>query len=202
MDNIQGIGNKYNYLLNSTIYTLESPKITQGENQIFNISGVIKDPKPKFGKGDLNLSVPVKYENKTEEKVLQCNIIDIIGNNYTLSCFGIKYTNFSLANAMSVIDDEVLIIRFDENANSTIIDYSDENTTTYNSRLQRRFRVALRCKSGDLLRDGQARRRQGLPQFLRLQFVLRVQYQPEGSTQGAMGVVFVRHYANHSAKGL
>ena len=33
---------------------------------------------------------------------------------------------------MSVIGDEVLIIRFDENANSTIIDYSDENTTTYN----------------------------------------------------------------------
>ena len=132
LDNIQGVGNKYDYLLNSTLYTLESPQISQGENQIFIISGVINDPKPKFGKVDLNLSVPVKYENKTEEKVLQCNIIDITGNNYTLSCFGIKDTNFSLTNAMSVIGDEVLIIRFDENANSTIIDYSDENTTTYN----------------------------------------------------------------------
>ena len=131
MDSIQGIGNKYDHLLNSTLYTLESPKITQGENLIFNISGVINDPKPKFGKGDLNLSVPVEYGNKTEEKVLQCNIVDITGNNYTLSCLGIKNTNFSLANAMSVIDDEVLIIRFDENANSTIINYNDENKNTY-----------------------------------------------------------------------
>ena len=32
---------------------------------------------------------------------------------------------------MSVIDDEVLIIRFDENANSTIINYNDENKNTY-----------------------------------------------------------------------
>jgi hypothetical protein len=143
LDNIQGIGNKYNYLLNSTLYTLESPKITQGENQIFNISGVINDPKPKFGKGDLNLSVTVKYENKIEEKVLQCNIIDIIGNNYTLSCIGIKYTNFSLANAMSVIDDEILIIRFDENANNTILYNTDENKYIYN----RRF---IHSKSGKL----------------------------------------------------
>ena len=143
LDNIQGIGNKYNYLLNSTLYTLESPKIIQGENQIFNISGVINDPKPKFGKGDLNLSVTVKYENKIEEKVLQCNIIDIIGNNYTLSCIGIKYTNFSLANAMSVIDDEILIIRFDENANNTILYNTDENKYIYN----RRF---IHSKSGKL----------------------------------------------------
>ena len=131
LDNIQEIGNKFVSLLNSTLYTLEYPKISQGENQNFNISGIINDPKPKFGKVDLNLSVSVEYENKAEEKQLECNIIDITGNNYTLSRIGIKNTNFSLLNAMSVIDDEILIIHFDENENNTILYYSDENKNLF-----------------------------------------------------------------------
>jgi hypothetical protein len=134
LENIIEIGNKFDNLLNSTLYILEYPEISQGENQIFNISGIINDPKPKFGKGDLNLSVPVKYENKTEEKVLQCNIIDIIGNNYTLNCIGIKNTNISLQNAMSVVEKETLIIRFGENENSEILYYTNETKNRYSIR--------------------------------------------------------------------
>ena len=143
MDNIQEVENKYNYLLNSSLYTLEHPKISKGEKRIFNISGIINDPKPKFGKVDLDLSVPVISGNQTEEKTVECNIIDITGNNYTLNCNGIKNTNFSLENAMSVIDDEVLIIRFDENEKNKTLYYPDENTTTYN-------RWFNRSKSGGL----------------------------------------------------
>ena len=143
LDNIQEIPNKFDSLINLTLYTLEYPKISQGENQNFNISGIINDPKPKFGKVDLNLSVSVEYENKAEEKQLECNIIDITGNNYTLSCIGIKNTNFSLVNAMSVIEDEILIIRFDENENNTILYYSDENINIYT----RRF---IHSKSGKI----------------------------------------------------
>jgi len=115
LENIIEIGNKFDNLLNSTLYILEYPKISQGENQIFNISGIINGLKPKFGKVDLNLSVSAEYENKTEEKLLKCKIIDIIENNYTLSCIGSKNTNISLENAMSVIEDEILMIHFDEN---------------------------------------------------------------------------------------
>jgi len=127
LENIIEIGNKFDNLLNSTLYILEYPKISQGENQIFNISGIINGLKPKFGKVDLNLSVSAEYENKTEEKLLKCKIIDIIENNYTLSCIGSKNTNISLENAMSVIEDEILMIHFDENENSTILYYSGEN---------------------------------------------------------------------------
>ena len=143
LDNIQELGNKFDNLINSTLYTLEYPKISQGEKQIFNISGIINNPKPKFGKVDLNLSVSVEYENKTEEKQLECNIIDITENNYTLSCIGIKNTYFSLENAMSVIEDEILIIHFDENDNNTILYFSDENKNTYS----RRF---ILSKSGNI----------------------------------------------------
>ena len=131
LDNIQEVGNKFDFLINSTLYTLENSKIDLGEKQIFNISGIINGTKPKFEKVDLNLSVSVEYENKTEEKQLECSVIDIIENNYTLSCVGIKNTNFSLKNAMSVIEDEILIIKFGENENSTILYYSDETENRY-----------------------------------------------------------------------
>ena len=129
LDNIQEIGNKSDFLLNSSIYTLENSKIALGEKQIFNISGIINGTKPEFGKVDLNLSVSAEYENKKETKQLECNIIDIIENNYTLSCIGMQNTNFSLKNAISVIEDEILIIKFGENETSSIIYYldSDEN---------------------------------------------------------------------------
>ena len=42
-----------------------------------------------------------------------------------------KNTNFSLKNAMSVIEDEILIIKFDENENSTILYYSDTAKPKY-----------------------------------------------------------------------
>ena len=73
------------------------------------------------------MALNLNYENKTEEKLLKCKIIDIIENNYTLSCIGSKNTNISLENAMSVIEDEILMIHFDENENSTILYYSGEN---------------------------------------------------------------------------
>ena len=129
MDNIKEIGNKYDNLMNLTLYTLEYPKISQLENKIFNISGIINGNKPKFGKIELNLSVSAEIENKIEEKILECNIIDIIENNYTLSCIGIINTNISLKNAISVIEDEILLIHFDEN--TTILYYPDENNNIY-----------------------------------------------------------------------
>ena len=134
LDNIQEIGNKLDYLLNSTLYTLENSKIKLGEEQLFNISGVINGTKPKFEKVDLNLSVSAKYENKIEEKQLECSIIDIIGNNYTLNCIGIKNTNISLQNAMSVVEKETLIIRFAENENSEILYYTNETKNRYSVR--------------------------------------------------------------------
>ena len=134
LDNIQEIGNKLDYLLNSTLYTLENSKIKLGEEQLFNISGIINGTKPKFEKVDLNLSVSAKYENKIEEKQLECSIIDIIGNNYTLNCIGIKNTNISLQNAMSVVEKETLIIRFGENENSEILYYTNETKNIYSIR--------------------------------------------------------------------
>ena len=63
------------------IYILDHSKHNKNETNIFNIAGLIEDPKSNFIKYTnlilmLNL---VASEKKTEE--INCGIIDIIGNN-------------------------------------------------------------------------------------------------------------------------
>ena len=67
--------------------------------------------------------------NERNQVELNCSIVDIIDNNYTLNCERkTKNANYNLQNAISYIDDEILIINFDEGVNSTI---SYESTNKY-----------------------------------------------------------------------
>jgi surface protein len=143
MDNILEIGNEFDFLLNSTLYTLENSKIGLGENLVFNISGIINDPKPKFGKVDLLLSVSAEYEGKNEVKQIECSIIDIIGNKYILNCTGMKNTKISLNNSFSFIEKEALFIQIDPNENGTILYNSDDNKNNFSVR-------SINKKSGNI----------------------------------------------------
>ena len=71
--------------------------------------------------------VSAVYDNKKERKELECNIINIIENNYILSCIGMKNTYFSLNNSISVIEDEILLIHLGPNENGIISLNSNEN---------------------------------------------------------------------------
>jgi len=121
MDNIQEIGNQFNYLLNSTLYILDHSQIEKDKNRYFNISGVINEPKPNFEKIELNLSAITEFEKEKMKVELNCSIFDIINNNYTLRCKGDENITYNLKNGMSIIENEILLISFDNNANSTII---------------------------------------------------------------------------------
>ena len=128
MDNIQEVGDKYDNLLrtNLSIYILENSQIFKSNNQYFNISGIINDPKPKFENASFTLLAKTENEAETGEGEINCTVIDIIDNNYTLNCLGDKNVNYSLQNSMAFIDDEMLILNFDENENSTMY-FEDEN---------------------------------------------------------------------------
>ena len=48
MDNLIKVDEQSNNLINSSLYILSHCKINKGENKVFNISGIINEPKPKF----------------------------------------------------------------------------------------------------------------------------------------------------------
>ena len=121
MNNIQNVQNKLN--INSNIYILRNPKINKGKNRTFNISSIINEPLPKFQKVDLVLTINIENENKTTD--INCNVIDINNNNYIIQCKVNENKNYTLQNGISVIEDEILLINFD-NYNDSRISFVEE----------------------------------------------------------------------------
>jgi len=139
-DKIQEIENVFDNLINSTIYILDHSKIGQYKYQYFNISGVINEQKSKFQKIDINLMVFTNNENVTKKTQLNCTIIEIIEKNYTINCQrNADNNNYNLQNAISIYEDEILVINFDNGANSSI---TFENENKYN-----RYRFISKTRS-------------------------------------------------------
>ena len=121
IDNLQNIEDKdlfdYNiYILNNSIYN-------KYDNNLFNISGIISEPKPNFGLIDLVLIINGKSDNETIiEEEANCKIVEIKDLNYTLNCFSKENIYYDLQSSVSFIDnDNILLINFDNNTNSTLI---------------------------------------------------------------------------------
>ena len=119
MDNLQLIPNELDTLRNSTYYILNNSKINGEEKLYFNITGKA-DPKPKFGKSNIKLMTFTKTGKEIFQREINCSIIDLINNNYTLKCKGNNNEYYNLQNALSINNDEILIIIFDDGDNSTI----------------------------------------------------------------------------------
>ena len=66
-----------------------------------------------------------------KETELNCSIIDIIDNNYTLSCEGAKNVNYSLQNSMSFIKNEILLISFDKDEDGYLVYNTSENKKSF-----------------------------------------------------------------------
>ena len=133
MDNILEVEDKFYNLFtqNLSLYVLEKSQINECEKQNFNISGIIYDKKPNFKK--INFTLTSKAEINKEEcnAELNCSIINIIDNNYTLNCQGDKDITYNFQYSLAIIDDEMLLLKFDENENATFsIDMGNSKTST------------------------------------------------------------------------
>ena len=120
MDNIEKVERKLDILLNSNLYILNHSQIKDEKNESFTISGIINKPKPNFKKIQLNLKINVEYQNKISQTELNCNIIDVVDDKYTLRCKGEKKRTYILQHSTSFIGDEILLINFDKDEVSRI----------------------------------------------------------------------------------
>ena len=120
INNIQNIGNELNVLYDSNFYELTKSQINKGENRIFNITGIINEPQPKFQKISLVLTAIIENGNDKIETDINCNIIDINKNNYILQCKVYDNKKYVLQNSLSIINDEILLINFDDYNDSIV----------------------------------------------------------------------------------
>jgi len=113
MNNIQEVS-KLNYLANSDVYILDHSIFNKYGTNTFNISGLMSDPQPDFGKTDLVLSINTNSSGTVKETYVSCSITDINEKNYTLNCQSSEdIDSNNLQSAYSVIDNDVLLVNFD-----------------------------------------------------------------------------------------
>ena len=118
MDNLQNVGGNFDKLSNSTIYILDHSLYIPINENSFNISGIMSNPQPTFGKTDLVLMINTNSSGSKNGTEANCTITDISGSNYTLNCRSNEYSQLDLQSAFSFVGDDILLINFDGQLNN------------------------------------------------------------------------------------
>lgn len=134
MENMIEINDKFWSLLSSdsAIYILDNSSIAKSKANQFDIKGKIfgDNPKNVIKNKDLTLLVNKESESDSENRIkeLGSTLANITDDNYTLTCTISENIKYDLQSAMSIIDNDLLIINFDieENENSPVLEPEKE----------------------------------------------------------------------------
>ena len=114
LNNIQDVGDKFNYLSSSNVYILDN-SVYNKHDFGFYISGEMAESNSGLSIGDdLLLNITLNNSGTISETSAECDIEGITGNNYTLNCQPNSNINEdNLQVALSQIDDSnILLVNF------------------------------------------------------------------------------------------
>ena len=143
MDNLQNVGGNFDKLSNSTIYILDHSLYIPINENSFNISGIMSNPQPTFGKTDLVLMINTNSSGSKNGTEANCTITDISGSNYTLNCRSNEYSQLDLQSAFSFVGDDILLINFDGQLNNN--SSSTNNSSIYYNRYNFKSKKGLKA---------------------------------------------------------
>ena len=123
MNNLEKVGNQFDFLLNSSVYILDHCIANKTQNKL-NIQGEIQDTQLNYNSNDIVLQVNQDSENVTNLNI-NCDMNKIKINNYSLDCNVNKNFKGNLQSAISFIDQDILLLNFDS-YNATITE-EEEN---------------------------------------------------------------------------
>ena len=130
LDDIQNLDDSYDYISESNIYVIEHSKKIQYNKNNFNISGIMFNSQADFISKNFDLLIYLISGNKTQINV-QCSFVDIKEVNkdyyYTLNCESFENFEGLLQTAIAFIDNDILVIYFDNYTESEIDINRDEN---------------------------------------------------------------------------
>ena len=121
MNNLQDVPTAYDTLFDgANIFLMQKSKTNQ-DGKLFNISGIMEED-PHF---EINKNITLNAKSDSEKKEINCRIIDITLQSYTLNCRLDNNIKYDLNNSLSVINDDILLITFEDKSN--IIDNTNTN---------------------------------------------------------------------------
>ena len=135
LNNINKIDTKFNNLLlsNPPIFILDNCTISNNyEDRKLNISGTIKGNKPKSVIVNNSLELMVNIEDDANElsREIKCIVISMKNYNYTLDCELYSKGIYNYQSALSIINDGILVINFDNIINENekaLVNYEPED---------------------------------------------------------------------------
>ena len=130
INNIQD-SNKFNSLSDAEIYILDHCIMNRYQKKLMNISGEIQDPQPTLKTKDLVLMINLDSENDSQNEI-NCTFTDIKAKNYSLNCKITQNMKGDFQNAISFIDDNILILNFDSLNESKIDNIGNQRGVRYN----------------------------------------------------------------------
>ena len=130
INDILKLEEKYDFISNSTIYILDNSIYYKYDKLLFNISGTINGPKPKLDNKNLTLIVNLLSEKKPVAKV-DCTVMNILGNNYSLDCKANETISYDLQSSISYVDEgDILLVNFATNESIINLDQDLETKNT------------------------------------------------------------------------
>ena len=135
LNNINKIDTKFNNLLlsNPPIFILDNCTISNNyEDRKLNISGTIKGNKPKSVIVNNSLALMINIEDDANElsREIKCIVISMKNYNYTLDCELYSKGIYNFQSALSIINDGILVINFDNIINENekaLVNYESED---------------------------------------------------------------------------
>ena len=135
LNNINKIDTKFNNLLlsNPPIFILDNCTISNNyEDRKLNISGTIKGNKPKSVIVNNSLALMINIEDDANElsREIKCIVISMKNYNYTLDCELYSKGIYNFQSALSIINDGILVINFDNIINENekaLVNYDPED---------------------------------------------------------------------------
>ena len=135
LNNINKIDTKFNNLLlsNPPIFILDNCTISNNyEDRKLNISGTIKGNKPKSVIVNNSLALMINIEDDANElsREIKCIVISMKNYNYTLDCELYSKGIYNYQSALSIINDGILVINFDNIINENekaLVNYEPED---------------------------------------------------------------------------
>ena len=136
MNNLQNIDDKYSKLLasNPSIYILDNSSFYGYGNNKFNISGTINGEKPTSISVNKDLSLMMNLQNNANEeettKEADCTVTGIKNDKYTLDCTAKEKNKYNLQSAMSIVDNDILLVNIkdsDSDEGGAVLDPNTED---------------------------------------------------------------------------
>ena len=132
MNDLLSLDSSYDKLSNSNVYILDNSVYKLYDGGLFNITGIINDPQPKFENKNIVVKINLDSKDKVETEV-NCLVNNIREKTYTLQCTSKENIEGYLQSAMSFIDNgDILLINFQEMSDS-IIEINKDETSDENN---------------------------------------------------------------------